>query len=222
MAETIKINKLEIATVDFDIVGTSPLIVHAWSEKAKREMLEKQMKKAAKTKHDTKVPVNDFINSIYWIGEKPNDGADDEEAFANFEASLVNAHFGFPIGGIKQSFIKGAYRSGMDVKQTELKGTMFLEGRTEHSTMELAEIVGSNPIMRADMVRVGGMSKTADIRHRAEFVSWRIPLRMKYNVNGKYSLEQLLNCVTAGGFAIGIGEWRPEKDGQFGMYELSV
>jgi hypothetical protein len=33
-------------------------------------------------------------------------------------------------------------------------------------------------------------------------------------------LEQLLNIVNAGGFAVGIGEWRPEKDGQYGMYYL--
>lgn len=78
------------------------------------------------------------------------------------------------------------------------------------------------PVMREDMVRVGGMSKTADIRYRGMFESWEIPMLMEYNKNGKYSLEQLLNCVNVGGFACGIGEWRPEKDGQFGMYRLKV
>ena len=34
-------------TAKIRIIGDSPLIVHAWSEKAKRMMLEKQMKKAA-------------------------------------------------------------------------------------------------------------------------------------------------------------------------------
>jgi hypothetical protein len=28
--------------------------------------------------------------------------------------------------------------------------------------------------------------------------------------------------VNYGGFCVGIGEWRPEKKGQFGMYELKV
>ena len=37
-----------------------------------------------------------------------------------------------------------------------------------------------------------------------------------------YSLEQILNMVNFGGFGVGIGEWRPERDGQFGMYELKV
>ena len=40
---------IEISTFELTLVGDSPLIVHAWSEKAKREILDKQMK-VAKTK----------------------------------------------------------------------------------------------------------------------------------------------------------------------------
>lgn len=108
------------------------------------------------------------------------------------------------------------------MKMTELRGSMFLGGNTEASTFDYAEIVGPAPIMREDMVKVGGMSKSADIRYRGEFREWEIPLRMKVNKNGKYTIEQLLNCVVLGGFVTGIGEWRPERDGQYGMFELVV
>lgn len=130
------------------------------------------------------------------------------------------AKFGFPVTGIKQSVITGAARGGMDVKMTELRGAFFLEGATDASTPDLAEIVGEPPVMREDMVRLSGMGNPADVRHRGEFREWSIPLVMKYSVNGKYSLEQLLNCFEAGGFVTGIGEWRPERNGQFGMYTL--
>lgn len=220
---TIELVRPQFEYVEFTIVGDSPLIVHAWDEKAKRMMLEKQMKKAKDKKHDIKVPTNDFINSMYWLTEKPEDGADDEQAMENFENAIANgARFGFSIGGIKQSFIMGAKRAGLDVVGTELKGAMFIEGNTEFSTFDYAEIISPTPVMREDMVRVGGISKTADIRYRAMFEDWRIPLRMKYNKNGKYSIEQLLNTVDYGGFVVGIGEWRPEKDGQFGMYHLEI
>jgi hypothetical protein len=66
------------------------------------------------------------------------------------------------------------------------------------------------------------MSKSADIRYRAEFKEWRIPLKLKYMRDGKYSLQQILNMINYGGFCTGIGEWRPEKDGQFGMYHLET
>lgn len=220
---TVTINAPEFEVVEFKIVGDTPLIVHAWDEKAKRMMLDKQMGKAAKTKHEIKVPTNDFINSLYWLTEKPQNGVDDADAWHNFEAAVnKGAKFGFSIGGIKQSFITGAARGGLDVKMTELRGAFFLEGDTEASNFDFAEIVGPAPVMREDMVKVGGMSKTADIRYRGEFRTWEIPLRMRINKNGKYSVEQLLNCVTMGGFVTGIGEWRPERDGQFGMFHLEI
>lgn len=220
---TVNINTPEFEVVKFKIVGDTPLIVHAWDEKAKRMMLDKQMGKAAKTKHEIKVPTNDFINSLYWLTQKPENGIDDADAQANFEAAIeAGAKFGFSLGGIKQSFITGASRGGLDVKMTELRGAFFLEGDTEASNFDFAEIVGPAPIMREDMVKVGGMSKTADIRYRGEFQKWEIPLKMRLNKNGKYSAEQLLNCVTMGGFVTGIGEWRPERDGQYGMFHLEV
>lgn len=222
-ANVAEIKPMELSTVQLTIVGDTPLIVHAWSEKAKREMLDKQQGKAKKSKHEIKIPMNDFMNAAYWLTPKPENGATDEEAVANWWAAVdAGAKFGFPVAGIKQSVIMGAKRGGLDVVMTELRGSFFLEGGTPDSTVDIAEIVGSVPEMREDMVRVGGQNKTADIRHRPEFKEWRIPLLMTYNLNGKYSLEQLLNCFNVGGFVCGIGEWRPERDGQFGMYRLEV
>ena len=222
--KNLEIMGIELVEVPLTIIGTTPLIVHAWSEKVKREMLDKQKGVAKARKHAIKVPVNDFINSLNWLTPKPEDGADDEEAMKNFEKAIKKgAAFGFHIGGIKQSFITGAARSGMDVKMTELRGAFFLRGVGKHSNTDYAEIVTSEPPhMREDMVVVGGMSKAADLRYRGQFDHWEIPLIMQYNKNGKYSLEQLLNLVNAGGFATGIGEWRPEKDGQYGMYQLKI
>lgn len=222
-ASTIEIKPINIETVNITIVGTTPLVIHAWSHKAKQEMLDKQRGKKVGAKHEIKIPINDFMASLYWITEQPELGKTDEEADANWQAAIdAGAKFGFPVTGIKQSIIKGAYRAGLDVTQTELRGTLFFEGATEASTIDVAEIVGPTPVIREDTVRVGGMSKTADIRYRGEFKQWEIPLRLKYNRDGKYSLEQILNMVNFGGFGVGIGEWRPERNGQFGMYQLKV
>lgn len=219
---TIEVKPMELETVDISIVGTSPLIVHAWSVKAKRQILDAQTGKKMK-KHEIKIPLNDFMSSMYWLTEMPEEGVDDEDAERIWaEAVEGGAKFGFPVTGIKQSIITGAYRAGLDVKQTELRGTFFLSGATEASTSDIAEIIGSTPEPREDMVRVGGISKSADIRYRAEFTDWEIPLKLTYHKNGKYTLEQILNFVNYGGFVVGIGEWRPEKDGQFGMFSLKT
>ena len=50
------------------LVGDTPLIVHAWSEKAKREMLGKQIK-AVKQGREVRDPQSDFQSSLYEIGD---------------------------------------------------------------------------------------------------------------------------------------------------------
>lgn len=216
------IEPLVLGDILITIKGTTPLIVHAWDEKAKKEMLDKQRGTKKTAKHSIKIPRNDFMASLHWLTDKPDPGENDEDAARIWDESLrEGARFGFPVTGIKQSIITGAYRAGLDVKQTELRGTFFLSGATEHSTVDIAEILSPEPPrLREDMVRVGGMSKSADIRYRAEFVEWEIPIKLQYLKNGKYTLEQILNFINYGGFMVGIGEWRPEKDGQNGMYQL--
>ena len=70
-SEVIEIRPLEIKETTVRIVGDTPLIMHAWSEKAKRMMLEAQQGKAKGKKKDAKNPVDDFIQSIYWLSHKP-------------------------------------------------------------------------------------------------------------------------------------------------------
>jgi len=212
--ETIAIQPIKIEKVAISIVGDTPLIVHAWSEKAKREMLDKQMKKTQTKGRDAKNPVEDFINSMYWLSGKPLEHTPD----AVKSAIDGGAKFGFPSGAIKQAAIAGAYRSGAVRDMASCRGVFFVGGAAEDGG--LLEIKGDAPIMREDMVRVG--MGTADIRYRGEFRNWSMDLTISYNANGKYTLEQVINMLNIGGFTVGIGEWRPEKDGQYGMFRVAT
>lgn len=219
-AQRIDIAQIDIAYQPITIIGTTPLIVHAWSHKAKEEILNQQQKKATRgSKHEAKIPFNDFMESLYWLTDKPNLGKTDEEAEDIWSAAVDGgAKFGFPVTGIKQSIASGAYRAGITKDKVSLFGAFHLEGNTEHSTPDMAEIISDTPLIRSDMVRVG--QGVADIRFRPEFTCWEIPVMLKYNAKGQYSLEQILNLINYGGFSVGIGEWRPEKKGQNGMYRL--
>lgn len=216
---TLSIKPIEIKEVVIRIRGISPLIMHKWSEKAKKMILDKQTK-ATKTKgHDLKVPVADFISSAYWLTEEPSGNTDEECEIAFNNAVANGAKWGFPVTAIKQATVMAASRNDTGIKTPALRGCFFIEG--EGPDM-LAEVKGCVPHMREDMVRVGGMSKTADIRHRAQFDDWYMDLKVSYNVNGPITLEQLVNLINLGGFTCGIGEWRPEKDGSFGMYRVET
>ena len=73
------------------------------------------------------------------------------------------------------------------------------------------------PKPREDMVRV--QSGSPDIRYRAEFIDWRITVPVELNETA-LSMEQLVNLFRIGGFAVGVGDWRPEKGGQHGRWEV--
>lgn len=208
--EAIEIKPIEIKKVTVHIVGDTPLIMHAWSEKAKKMMLEAQMGTAKGKKKELKNPVDDFIRSMYWLTEMPTDGT--EEAFK--AAIAGGARFGFPVTAFKQAAISAAYRMGYVKDKMGLRGAFFIESDENG----MVEIHSDEPIMREDMVKIG--MGTADLRYRGEFRNWSADLVISYNANGQFSLENIVNIINLSGYVCGVGEWRVEKDGQFGMYHV--
>lgn len=183
--DIIQLQRPDLRIIAIPITGTAGLIMHKWSEKAKKEMLDKQMKKA-KQGRDAKDPQKDYEDSIYYTAD---------------------GKFGFPAIGFKAAIVRAGTYSGMPM--TFLRGALHING-------EFVEIHGL-PTMREDMVRVG--MGTADIRYRAEFKQWSAVLHIRYNA-GVISEEQIANLVLTAGFSVGVGEWRPEKDGQFGTWDI--
>ena len=208
--ELIEIRPIEIQKTTIRIVGDTPLIMHAWSEKAKREMLSKQMKTAKTAAREAKNPVEDFIRSMYWLTPMPTDMTED-----GFEKAIAaGARFGFPVTAFKQAAISSAYRMGWAKDKMSLRGAFFIDSDEN----QMIEIHSDTPTMREDMCKVG--MGTADIRYRGEFRNWYADLTISYNKNGQHTLEQIINIINAGGYVCGVGEWRPERDGQFGMFHV--
>lgn len=208
--ELIEIKPIEIKKATIRIVGDTPLIMHAWSEKAKREMLEKQMKTTKSKAKQAKNPVEDFIRSMYWLTPMPT--VMNEEGF--MEAIENGARFGFPVTAFKQAAISAAYRMGWTKDKMSMRGAFFIDGDEN----QMIEIHSDTPVMREDMVKVG--MGTADIRFRGEFRNWWADMTISYNSNGQHTLEQIINIINAGGYVCGVGEWRPERDGQYGMFHV--
>lgn len=208
--ELVEIRPLDMRTTTITIVGETPLIMHAWSEKAKKQMLDAQMGKAKGKQKDKKNPVEDFINSMYWLTEKPTECTEEafEEAFRN------GAKFGFPVTALKQAAISASFRMGWSKDKMSLRGAFFIDG----GYGEFMEIKSDKPVMREDMVKVG--MGTADLRYRGEFQNWSATFNLRYDANGQYSLDSIINMINAGGTVCGIGEWRVERDGMCGMFHV--
>lgn len=201
----IVLKPINLVTMKVRLIGEAPLIVHRFDEKAKRQMLEKQMKKAAS-------------------GKEAKDPAAVAEAA---QYRMNDGRHGFPVVAFKNCVVQACTSMG-GLTKVEARQAFLLTG--EHaecmgayegsiSSTELTQLYCPPPRIREDMVRL--MGKTADIRYRAEYWPWAVELTVTFN-GGFVSAEQLLDVFKVAGFAVGVGEWRPEKNGSNGRFRLAT
>jgi hypothetical protein len=148
-----------------------------------------------------------MLNKQMKKGTQAKEAKDPEKDYEESLYRLPDGACGFPSIGVKAAAIRGAKGLGMVMSDT--RAAFHIEG-------DLLKINGE-PHPREDMVRIG--MGTADIRYRGEFTDWSIDLPVTYNAR-IVSAEQIVAMLDAGGFGTGIGEWRPEKDGQFGRFHV--
>jgi hypothetical protein len=194
------------------LIGDTPLITHAWSFKARQEMLSKQLK-SAKAGREARDPDQDFHDSLYAMGN-------DEKGVAVW---------GFPATGVKNSILAVAHKD-KGVARTEVMSALFIHARMARGVpakagaicdLPLIRLWAPQPTMREDMVRLGvGLNKTASLAYRGQFWPWAV--RITGTINTKVlSPENLAFLLREAGTAHGIGEWRNEKKGMFGAYHLA-
>lgn len=189
-------------TLEFEVIieGTAPLIMHAWSEKAKAMMRDKQQGKKA-TKKEPKDP------RVEWMGGRLLDdqGRDCISAMC-FKNAIVDT----------ASFIDG-------ITKVQLRGSVFVLGDLipiEYEADPKAPDGKKAPHMREDMVRVG--MGVADIRYRPEYRGWSCKLRIRHMAN-VISTQDVMTLLSTAGLVNGMGEMRPQKTGgSFGTFEIKT
>lgn len=188
----IELSKPRIQHLKVTVIGDSSLIVHRWSEKARKEILDKQMK-VPKQGRAAKNPQQEYLDSLY-----------------TFNDAQGKQHYGFPAIAFKSAAVTAC---------SSLTGiSKVLARQAFHVNGELVAIDGT-PQMREDMVRVG--MGVADIHFRGEFPEWSSTFDITYN-SDVLSASQVCAMLDMGGFAVGVGEWRPEKDGDHGRFHVAT
>jgi hypothetical protein len=135
---------------------------------------------------------------------------DPHQDFLDSLYTLPDGGYGFPSVAFKSAAVT-ACRFVSDMKMTSIRGAMHIVG-------DMVRINGE-PEMREDMVRIA--MGTADIRYRGEFKTWSCTFSVRYNRNA-ITPEQIVNLFNNAGFGVGVGEWRPERDGSFGMFHVKT
>jgi hypothetical protein len=189
----VEIDKIHAETLRIPIVGTAPLIIHRFSEKAKRQMLDAmQGKKTPKTPKDPE---------------------------AEYEAAFYRFHdggYGFPVIGFKAAAVEASRFYDKSVTKVSLRQFLFVSGEIGVDGVPLARIEGE-PRMREDVVRVG--QGGTDLRYRPEFPTWSTTLDLTF-VSSCITRNSVLSLLDAAGMGVGVGEWRPERQGAMGTFKI--
>jgi hypothetical protein len=189
----IEINRIGAETIRVPIIGTTPLIVHRFSEKAKRQMLDAMQ--GRKTPKQAKDPEAEYEACFYRF---PDGGT------------------GMPVIAFKAATVSAARFYGKAVSMVGLRQQVFFNGEIGVDGQMLARIEGAAK-MREDVTRVGNGG--ADLRYRPEYREWRTTIDVTY-VSSLLTRSSVLSLIDAGGMGVGVGEWRPEKKGDFGTYQI--
>ena len=172
----------------------SPLVIHAFAEKAKQEIRDKQQKKAKKAK-EQRDPAAEYEAAKY-VDDKGRECA--------------------PITALKKSIITAATAFD-DITKVGLRQAIFVDTvASPGSALVPIEDHQGNPAkgaMREDAVTIG--INTRGLTYRPEYKEWQLRVRIEFNPR-IVSREQLLALVDQAGWGVGICEGRPERSSALG------
>lgn len=184
MSNQVQIKELETKEVQIPIRGISPLLVHAFSEKQRKKLEEKQNKKAKNSKHEER-------DAMQEMEDAKHKSSEDWE--------------GFPAHGFKKCMIRAGKYLGLTMK--DLNTALFVN--PDCQVTDLVRIHGEPELdERIEYVSNGA----PDIRYRPIYKDWSATITVTFNA-GVVSVEQIHQMVHAAGWGVGIGEHRPERNG---------
>lgn len=203
---TISIPEFKLERYPLHLIGTTPLIVHAFPEKARKEMLDRQMKQA-KGGRDARDPNAEFEAARYILP----DGRDGFPA-VGFKAAAVTACTALA------DVTKVAARQAFRIPGIPMDRPGVLKGSFVRTA--LVPLVAHAPVMREDIVRLSGPSRTAEVRYRPEYSVWGVEIEVLLNPQ-IISISHLTSMFQAAGEGVGIGDYRAERDGDCGYFTVA-
>lgn len=193
---SIDVVEMDVGSVDFCILGKTPIILNRMSEKAKHELLmpkgrKTAAEKARSLKHN---PYQEFRDSPYTSQDAESPTLIEHLATA-FKAAIRGAGVDVP----------GATKA-------QLGRLLWVGG-------ERISIYGDVRLLMS-VTRSADMNKTPDIRSRAIIPQWACKLTVSF-VQPVLNVKTVANLLATAGLIQGVGDWRPEKgSGNYGQFQV--
>ncbi len=195
----------ESILVCYRLNGTTPMLVHAFGQKSFTQMLEKMCGCRADGS-----PL-----------DKDREPKDLEAEFQNAIARNKRGEHAIPIRWIKAGMLSAASAGNKAINGSALRRGVFVLGfTTPILTPEGKKF--SDPAKQIDIVRVGSWSnRVPDVRARPRYDEWMIEIALRV-FPSQIPLQHVAWALDAMGKLVGLGDYRPEKEGTYGQFEIQA
>lgn len=192
-AAKIEISPPNFKTLSLRINGTSPLMMHKFSAKMRRQIEEKQTATSKISKRREPKDYEAEFNAARYISDEGWDGV--------------------PAGAIRASMI-AACRKVQGLPMTQAKGAFFIiaQGHDKEDRTPLIRIHGK-PVHDTRPVRLE--SGVADLRNRPRYDDWFMEFAVQFDAD-MLSGQDVCNLLARAGAQVGIGELRPQGPNSYG------
>lgn len=210
-AEELDVDQLQVGILQITLIGRSPLICHSKRHLA-GELRERQGIDVSSQDKERDTNMN-FRRSLYPLPP-------DDDTYWGWVAGDVEEDelegFGHPAVALRKAMIRGAKNAGL-MPMTDARSALFVYG-TEYQDYLTIQHPPDFPRKREDTVSLpkGG----TDLRYRGDFPRWMTDVVVEYDM-GLANQDEVGQILRQAGFGVGIGDWRPEKDGQFGRFRIA-
>lgn len=189
---------IAMGEVKFAVVGESPFVFNAMSEKAKRELLmpsgrKTSAQKASNLKHD---PMTEYRASVYR---------------STGDASPTRLLF--PAAGFKKAISSAALDMPTSASKSQTGRLTWVPG-------EYVAVYGV-PRIFSTVVRSADINRTPDVRTRAILPEWACMVTVRF-AEPVLSASVVGTLLAAAGLIIGIGDGRQEKGAlSYGQFRIT-
>lgn len=215
--QEIVIQPIDVEERYITIVGDEDLVLNKMDDPTTKSLIDQRKDKAKSNKKVNRW--EKIITSIHW--EKPLDaealGNPDDWDKETMEYLLNNNTPCISAFGLYKSFGQAVVRNEIDTYATKFNANVIVCGA--EGTRGLVPVKFESWTLDDLVMNPNGKGQVLAQLNR--FTNWEATFKIRYNRNGKFSLEQIVNIINFAGFGLGIGSGRPSGYGRYHVAEVN-
>lgn len=185
----------KITTVVIGIIGTAPYVQHKFSQKARNQMLQKQ------------------IAGLAGKGKKQREGRDIEQDYKDAMHLDSKGRHGIPAPAFRSAMISACRLVGFQMTKAKLSVFVTPDCFDADDGTPLVLIEGT-PRLHEGYVRLE--TGVASVSLRPMWESWTANVRVSFDED-QFTVTDVYNLMARAGLQVGVGEGRPDSKKSNGM-----